>query len=237
MTERFSASYAARLIACPGSANLELSIPGWVPPVVDPTKGQKGVGTNRHKWLQEAASFTPTELMAMARALEYYAGIRRQRRFNVLSEETIVCDWLQSKPKTTVDVCLYVQDELHIVDWKWGKIIVDVIDNEQLLFYAVSYMHLAPKAKGVWMHIIQPMADNLVSVYVPMAELLAFKARAIHAELQILAGSTQLVPSDKGCQFCPAYPHSRGDKGSPLCPVTMQLLYPRVVDVAAILED
>ena len=237
MTERFSASYAARLIACPGSANLELSIPGWVPPVIDRTKGQKAVGTNRHKWLQEASDLGASELRQIAAALEYYADIRSRRRFKVVAEKTLEVTWLQTKPKTTADVVLHVSDELHIIDWKWGKIPVSVVDNDQLLYYAVTYGHLAPKATGAHLHIIQPPADNFDSIFVPAADLLAFMKRAQAAEQQVLAKSTQLNPSDKGCLFCPAFPHSRSDKGSPLCPVTMQQLYPRVVDEAEILRE
>lgn len=236
MPERFSASVAARLIACPGSADLEKSIPGWTPPVVDPTKGQKAVGKNRHKWLQDASDLSAKELMAMAEALAYYAEIRSRRRFKVRTEEKIKADWLKSKPLTTADVVLYTADELHIIDWKWGKIPVDVCDNDQLLFYAVSYAHLAPKAKGAELHIIQPMADNMVSTYVSAAEIQAFMARALIAEDAILRGSTKLVPSDKGCMFCPAFPHSRSDKSKPLCPVTMNILYPPKVDNQAILD-
>ena len=50
----------------------------------------------------------------------------------------------------------------------------------------------------------------------------------------MLAGDTTLVPNDH-CTFCPANPHSRGDKGSPLCPPMMQKLYPFDVDEDAIL--
>jgi hypothetical protein len=43
------------------------------------------------------------------------------------------------------------------------------------------------------------------------------------------------MPSDH-CKFCPAYPHSRAaEKGSPPCPVTLQLLYPKVVNEDEIL--
>ncbi len=236
MPERFSASVAARLIACPGSADLEKSIPGWTPPEVDPTKGQKAVGKNRHKWLQEASDLSAKELVAMAEALAYYAEIRSRRRFKVLTEEKVEADWLQTKPNTTADVVLYTMDELHIIDWKWGKIPVDVHDNDQLMFYAVTYAHLAPKAKGAELHIIQPMADNMVSTYVSAAELQAFMARALLAEDKILRGSTKLNPTDKGCMFCPAFPHSRSDKGRPLCPIAMDVLYPRKVDYQAILD-
>jgi hypothetical protein len=36
--------------------------------------------------------------------------------------------------------------------------------------------------------------------------------------------------------FCPAYPHSRSEKGKPLCPATMALLYPPIIDEDEILN-
>ena len=60
----------------------------------------------------------------------------------------MVAEWLPSKPGTTADLVLYVADEIHVIDLKTGKIPVLVYDNQQLLFYAATYGHLAPKAKG-----------------------------------------------------------------------------------------
>jgi len=231
----FSASNAARFAACPASADLAGAIPGWVPPVVDPMAGQKGRGTNMHALLEQAAQLPVSDLRNYIRALDYYHAIRSTRRFNVLTEESVTADWLQSKPRTTVDVVLHLADELHVMDWKWGKIPVEVIDNEQLLYYAACFAHLAPKAKGVWLHIIQPTADNMEAWYVSATDLQAFVVRMQQAEAKVLAGDHTFGPSDH-CKFCPANPHSRGDKGRPLCPAMMQLLYPPVVDEQAILD-
>ena len=119
---RFSASKAEQLIACPGSADLELSIPGFTLPEVDETVGAKGKGSELHKWLAETGKLKASDLRKLAEALAYYSEIRGQRRFKVLAEETVEAEWLQTKPKTTVDQVLYVQDELHIIDWKTGAI-------------------------------------------------------------------------------------------------------------------
>lgn len=232
---RFSASNAARLMACPGSADLEKAIPGFVHPVVDENKGAKGKGSRLHEMLELTSELAAKDLAALARALDYMAELRSRRRFKVLAEESVVATWLKSQPRTTVDVVLYTQDELHIVDYKTGTIFVDVNNNEQLMFYALCFAHLAPQAKGVWLHIVQPWADNCNSVFVTTTELAAFKLRAEQAEALVLAGSTKLGPSDH-CKFCPANPHSRGDKGRPFCPAMMQLLYPPVVDEQALLD-
>lgn len=235
MTKRFSASSAAQLIACPGSANLDLAIPGWTPPVVDEEKGAKGKGHRLHEYLDGTSALTAKDLRALADALIYMAELRSRRRFKVLTEQTIEATWLQTKPTTTVDVVLSTQDELHIVDYKTGIIPVSPINNEQLMFYALSFSDLAPKAKGAHLHIVQPwVPDGMNEWYVSATELRDFALLAQAAEQKIINGDLSLHPSDH-CKFCPAYPHSRGDKGRPFCPPALRLLYPHPVDIDEIL--
>lgn len=234
MPKKFSASTAAMSMACHASANLDLAIPGWVEPVRDEVAGAKGVGTLMHEAFAKVVERPVSEIRAFIAALEYIADLRSTRRFKVMIEETMTAEWLQSKPKTTADLVLYTQDEIHVVDLKWGKILVDVYDNEQLMFYDVTYGALAPKAKGVTNHILQPRVGGFESQFVDSVRLAKFMGQAQAAERAILNGSVQFGPSDH-CTFCPANPHSRGDKGAPLCPTMMQMLYPRVVDEDEIL--
>lgn len=222
-------------MACPASANLDLAIPNWTPPVVDPTAGAKGKGSAFHAMLEPIMALTPAEVKQFAIGLAYVAEVRARRRFQVLVEETATADWLTSPTQTTADLVLHTKDELHILDWKWGKIPVEVFDNQQLLFYAATYAYLAPKAKEVHLHIVQPPADNCEEWVVSTTELLAFMNKARLSEKLVLAGDTTFGPSDS-CLFCPAYPHSRGDKGKPLCPATMALLYPPIIDEQELLD-
>ena len=238
--ERFSASRASRLMSCPGSGNLPLAIPGWTPPEVDPSKGAKGVGSAYHKLLEQIGLMPTRDMRAMAKAIEYVAEIRSLRKFKVLAEATEEAAWLTTKPKTTVDYILYVKDEIHIFDWKTGKIPVYAQDNAQMLFYAVTFGHLAPKAKEAHLHIVQPWAanddfDGISTYTAPVAELQEFMLEAQDTEQKLINGDTTLSPSDN-CTFCPANPHSRSDKGRPLCPAQMQLLYPMRMDESAILD-
>lgn len=227
MIENFSASSASKHINCHGSANLKLAIPHFEYPVRDPDAGRKGEGTRIHEILAQAAGLKRKDMRKVAEALEYVADIRDRRVFKTLIEETVVTDWLPVPGKTTVDLVLYVQDEIHIIDWKTGSIQVEAEENEQLLFYGISYGHLAPKAKGINFHIVQPWAAGGSSHwYADTARLAQFKAEAVAAQEAIQAGSVMLQPGDH-CTFCPANPHSRGDKGRPLCPAMMSLLYPQ----------
>lgn len=234
--ERFSASVAGRHMACHASANLPLAIPNWVPPVRDETVGRKAVGTNYHKMLADIAVLPAKDIAAFAKALEYVAEIRSRRRFKVLAEVKTKATWLQKEPQTTADLVLYTQDELHIIDWKTGKIEVEAENNEQLLFGAVSYAELAPKADGAHLHIVQPWAGGNSHWFASAEVLTQFMEDAIATEDAILKGDVSFGPSDH-CTFCPANPHSRGDKGRPLCPVMMEMLYPRTgVDEDAVLN-
>lgn len=235
MSERFSASRAGRLIQCPGSAHLELSIPGWVPPVEDDTKGMRGRGKILHEFMEVASHLALSDQRNLIKAMQYVLDVRKGHHFTVLTEAKTTADWLKTKPSTTVDLVLHNQQEIHVIDHKFGAIPVEVIGNEQLMFYAACFQHLAPKADGVHVHICQPSADNMVSHFVTRKELFAFMMRVRVAEDRVIALDTTLQPSDH-CTFCPAYPHSRSDKGTPLCPAAMQLLYPAPFDEAAMLS-
>jgi hypothetical protein len=134
--------------------------------------------------------------------------------------------WLTTAPNTQADLVLYTQDELHVFDLKTGMIPVSAVENYQLLYYALCYGPLAPKAAGVHLHIVQPWADNMEVWFADVARLEAFKAEALATELDITAGVTTFSPGDH-CQFCAANPHGRGARGRPFCPALMSVLYPQ----------
>lgn len=235
MTERISASVAGKHLACPASANLDLAIPNWVPPVVDDMAGAKGLGTRKHEMLEPIVALNAREIGHFAKVLTYMADLRGTRRFKVLIEQEFTATWLTSQPTTKPDVVLFVQDEIHIIDYKWGKIPVDVVNNKQAMYYAVCAAPLAPKAKGVTLHILQPPIDSYESWFVDTNTLAQFMADMQEAERKILKGDTTFGPSDD-CKFCPANPHGRGDKGHPYCPAMMDMLYPERFDEDAILS-
>lgn len=224
MAERFSASNAAKHMACHASANLELAIPNYVAPV-DETQAAS-TGTDRHRILAEINEFTAKEMLGFAEVIKYIGELRSTRRFKVLIEEKVTAAWLPSKPKTAVDLVLYTQDEIHVIDYKNGRIPVEVIGNEQLLYYALCFAPLAPKAKGATLHILQPNGGGNSSWFADATTLKQFMEDAIKTDEAITAKDLTFGPSDH-CTFCPANPHSRGVKGKPLCPELMQLYYPK----------
>lgn len=236
--ERFSASSAAKHIACAASANLPLAIPGWTPPPNDGATAASIRGTDMHEIMERVGAYTPKQMLGIAEAIQYVAELRRRRRFKVLLEQSGEGWWFEQdpKPQTTADVVLHVADELHVVDYKFGTVPVSAAGNEQGMFYSLAFLGLAPRAKGVTFHIVQPFADNIDSVFFSLEELDEFRIACLKAEAAIAAGDTTFNPGDH-CTFCPANPHTRGGKGSPSCPAMLQILYPRPpLDEDAILD-
>lgn len=187
-----------------------------------------------HEMLDPIMRLTAGEVRQFAEVLAYVADLRENRRYTALVEQSFVAEWLVTKPETTPDLVLYTQSEMHIIDYKWGRIPVEVTDNKQLLYYAACCAHLSPKAKGVTLHILQPAIHEYNDWFADTNEIAQFMAEAQLAETAIQAGSIMFGPSDS-CTFCPANPHSRGDKGRPLCPAMMKVLYPDKTDEAEIL--
>lgn len=235
MPIKLSASVIGRAMTCTASADLETAIPGWTPPVRDDNAGAKGTGSRIHLGLEHLfKDLTSSQLPQLIKLLDYVHGVASTRRFRKLVEEPMVAEWLTSRPVTTPDLVLYLSDELHIFDWKWGRLPVDVIDNPQLMFAAVSCAHLAPKAQQVTVHLLQPPLDKFESQVLTAAQLAVFSLKVREAEQLIHSKQLTFVPSDH-CTFCPANPHSRGDKNRPYCPAMMKMLYPEFIDEAEIL--
>jgi hypothetical protein len=235
MPERFSASVAGRHMECHASANLEKAIIGYEAPVDDRTANNAANrGTARHEIFAKIMEMQTADVRAFSSAVDYVARLRSTRRFKVLVEQSIQVSWLATTPDTTVDLVLYTQDEIHVLDLKTGKIPVEVVGNEQLLYYGACFAPLAPLAKGVTLHIVQPWADGNQSWFVNTLELKKFIADAQAAEAAIQAGDVTFGPSHH-CTFCPANPHSRGKKGTQMCPAMMRMLYPPAVNEDEIL--
>lgn len=234
--QRFSASQAARLMQCPGSGNLDVAIPNWTPPVEDPNADTAANhGTLLHSVFASLMDLTLKDQKKFLEALTYVTEVQSRRRFKKLIEVPVLAHWLPSKPSTTADLVLYTQDELHVFDLKTGRNLVPVEDNTQLMFYAATYAGLAPKATGVTVHIVQPWADNMADWFVPTYTLATFMQEAKKAEAAVQNLDTSLSPGDH-CTYCPANPHGRGLKGTPFCPVMLQVLYPPTLDTEELLK-
>ncbi|QDP44830.1 RecB-like exonuclease/helicase [Microbacterium phage Araxxi] len=293
---------------CPGSANLELAIPGYVEPKRDEMAGAKGVGTRLHDSFRQLAHWDTVDLSTLVTVMYHYRqlGWRKRRSlmeditdsetwlwirqyvqtddmtiskilswmeeldkderlppqmliyvqqtieeletllldtradfYQIIEERSIECTWLKSSPLTTPDLVIAANKRLVIVDYKTGKIPVSPVANDQLMFYAVSalYQYVIPQDRNpdlvIDMMIWQP--GHFESWTTDLATLEAWKAEALAADLRVINKDLTLRPGSS-CTFCPANPHSRGDKAPPYCPAQMSLLYPNNTDEEAVLD-
>ena len=289
MSKRFRASNAKQLMACPGSANLELALPGYVEPA-DKPGGQREKGTAMHAvldkvpgfsvgvigrdidglrrfqslhkskrtkylldphidedWAQDVrdadarydlllscADFTPKEMRFIADCMDYIidradeAAHQTQSTVSLRPEANVRADWLPSRPTVTCDLVMFNGSFLEVCDYKTGSIPVDAQENEQLMFYAASFLELAPRAKEIFMRIIQPGNESVWSCTREYLE--QWMNTAINADRRIMQKDLTLRAGDH-CTFCPANPHTRGVKSEVLCPVKMEQLYPAKVNM------
>ena len=82
-------------------------------------------------------------------------------------------------------------------------------------------------------HVVQP--GNQTSEHVTYQQLMDWMEEAIAADTAIMQKDLALKPGSH-CTFCPANPHSRGDKAAPWCPPMYSMLYPDTTNDDEILD-
>ena len=219
---RLSASNSDQWMSCHAATDLETALPGFVLTQSDTPASTRG--TNIHIILAAAIAFgTKQDLDDIVSMLSYVNDLWATRRFNVLVEHKMPMSWMKDPAQTTADVIFYLTDEIHVIDHKAGAIPVNP-DANQLITYgaAVWSLKLAPKAKGVWLHVNQPKAKNQVKYWISVEEIEKFIAEQQRHEAELLAGDLSFGPDYKACQFCPVNPMSRGARGSVFCKVAIK---------------
>ena len=174
---------------------------------------------------------SPKLIRFLADALRFVHALRDENLGAVMyTEEKRIASWTQTKPKTSADVVLSSKVRLDIVDLKTGTIPVEAAYNEQLLYYLKTYLR---REVELWVHIIQP--GNESSWQVPREYLDQWVVSVLAAEQRILDGDRTRTPG-RHCQFCPANPFTKGERGSPNCPEQVEVLF-GAEDLTIILED
>lgn len=238
--KKFSASQAERFIGCHASADLETAIPGFIMPEDDSerepsipdnlgyivemiekvsTDTGSSKAASRGTMLHACVATLLAEFMTAGKfdqLTQLFVALNtvlQTRRFKMLIEVTAALDWLANPTVTTADLVTHTSDELHVWDWKFGSMPVNP-SALQLKMYALAFLHLAPKAKGVWVHVLQP--GNYAELYFSLEQLEAAKALVIKHEAEVIAGDLSFS-AGKQCEFCPASPFTRGAKGNLTC--------------------
>ena len=169
-----------------------------------------------------AKGVAPRRIVHIAESLVYVADLIEKmdaETLEILVEKKVKATWLETEPYTTVDLILRDKSESHVIDLKAGDVPVPVFNNEQLMYYGQTFRR---GDERMTLHILQRNGTD--SWEVPMTVLDEWVGKVRKSEQAILGGDLTLVAGSH-CQFCPANPHSRGDRGSKACPVMMEVLY------------
>ena len=116
--------------------------------------------------------------------------------------------WLDSRLGGTADVTVVeeIPDYIHLFDYKNGRVIVEVTD-EQMKNYAVFLLHEHPGALGVVVHLVQPNAQHeegiIRSVTYTADELKLFEIQMKEAA-EATAVPNALLRAGDWCIYCPA---------------------------------
>ena len=174
---------------------------------------------------------SPALIRFLAEALLFVHEILEQREGAILIvEETRTADWTSTKPKTTADLVITDGKTLDVIDFKTGMIPVEAAHNDQLLYYAETYKK---DEKEINLYILQPKNTSIWALSDGYLE--TWRNQALEAEQKILEGDRSLKPGSH-CQFCPANPYSKGEKGTPVCPSQMEALF-GPADLSVIVEE
>jgi len=165
-------------------------------------------------------STPPRLIVFMADALMKVKEITdRVEDWDILIETKRQAMWLTTAPSTTVDLIIYNDEVIYIIDLKMGDIPVSPIYNEQLMYYAMTFRRTNQR-----MHLVILQRNNIEEWELPRSVLLAWVEKMQDSERAILEGDLSLNPGPH-CTFCPANPRTRGDYGNKPCPAMMQMLY------------
>lgn len=108
----------------------------------------------------------------------------------------------------TSDVILIEGDTIHVIDAKFGVMIVDAQDNAQMRLYALGAYNIFkashPNLKHVVCTIVQPRVNNISTEEITVSELLNWAETVVKPQaLKADKGEGEFVAGDH-CTFCKA---------------------------------
>lgn len=109
----------------------------------------------------------------------------------------------------TVDFCAVGGNDLHIVDFKYGKgVPVYAEDNTQMRAYALGFLQemevIYDNLETVTMHIMQPRINNISSATITVAELTKWAEEELKPKAKKAYANTREYQPGKHCKFCKA---------------------------------
>lgn len=111
----------------------------------------------------------------------------------------------------TNDVNVATKDVLRVIDYKHGKgVAVEVVENPQLMYYALGAIHEHPKIEMVELVIVQPRAPHadgaIRTWWLTREELVKWGTDVLIPSAKATKVKGAKIEAGKWCRFCPAMP-------------------------------
>lgn len=212
-------SSAERRMACPGSRALEAKYPQPLSPAAEE-------GTAAHWVLSELLNkklmthvgtlasngvMITDEMVHGAMVAEAFIRSLVAPPLHEGIEETLDISFIHPECWGTCDYwCLDMKREhLHVVDYKFGHLVVEPFENWQLIAYSAGVLHIPSiVAKTIHLHIVQPRAyhptgKSIRTWTIEFPQLQIYWDKLRRAEMFSMQPNAPLKPSPQ-CQFCSA---------------------------------
>lgn len=204
---------------CPGSLNAEKDLPNTSSKYSDEgtmlhDRTNQFLTNNREltKWKE---GLNDEQIKAVLSAVSYYNDIVNTA-FETTSfhERKFDLSFIHKEMKKgTVDCMVITPEDIHVIDYKFGKgILVRAKDNYQLVLYYIGAMNdskvkqiLGDVKRNVHLHIVQPFRENS-SWSLNDDELEFYSNIDMYREVAIkcYSDTAERVASKKACQHCKA---------------------------------
>jgi CRISPR/Cas system-associated exonuclease Cas4 (RecB family) len=202
-----SASRLDRIILCPGSYLLEQGLP-------NPTNEAAQRGTDIHAMAQDIWDNKPIECddPEMLQVATDYVDYLKQASTNA---KMIKLEWnltpmlskLHPDLGGTADAVFVIDNALHVVDLKTGRVKVSPEHNNQLLMYALGAVMMCIKADirvtHIYLHIFQPF-NKTQPVYVSLEDIEKFEEELVIIAKMANEPTAPRFAGNKQCRYCRA---------------------------------
>ena len=213
-------SSAERRVACPGSRALEEKYPAEESPSAQEGHAAHWVlaaRLSKHTGTPAVGTFAPNGVMITEEMIQ--GAVLAEAFIRSLAavplhegvEETLDISFIHPECWGTCDYwCLDIgRSNLHIVDYKFGHMVVEPFENWQLIAYAAGVLHIPSiTAKTVHLHIVQPRAyhptgKSIRTWSIEFPQLQVYWEKLRRTEMFAMQPNAPLKPSSQ-CQFCSA---------------------------------
>lgn len=194
MPKRFRASNSAQLMACPGSANLELAIPGYVDPPRDDMAGAKGVGTRAHEVMEPFATMDCDELDEVYDATMKFQALHYTKRRPIADDVNKTLTFIGDNGWTTIDLYWFqkIRDFTpKMMRWiaECAARILDLKQDLANLGYLVDYKSEV-NTEAVWLDSKPSVTTDVAVIGRDYLHVIDYKSGVIPVEA---AGNAQLL--------------------------------------------